>query len=135
VISASVIADKPEDAGALVTVLNVLSPEEGKALVATIPRAEYMLIAANGRIIKSDGWKKLETASALSAAKTTASVSKDKLWDPKYELALNLELASLEGMRVHRPYVAIWVLNADKKPVRQISLWYNKLKYLVEMRS
>jgi thiamine biosynthesis lipoprotein len=135
VISASVIADKPEDAGALATALNVLSPEEGKALVATVPGAEYMLITADGRTIESDGWKKLETAPAPSAAKTTASVSKDKLWDPKYELAINLELASLEGMRVHRPYVAIWVLNADKKPVRQISLWYNKPKYLDEMRS
>ena len=135
VISASVIADKPEDAGALATALNVLNPEEGKALVATVPGAEYMLITVDGRTIESDGWKKLETASAPSVAKTTVSVSKDKLWDPKYELAINLELASLEGLRVHRPYVAIWVLNADKKPVRQISLWYNKPKYLDEMRS
>ncbi len=135
VISASVIADKPEDAGALATVLNVLSPEEGKALVATIPGAEYMLITADGRTIESDGWKKLKIASPPSSAKTIASIFKDKLWDTKYELAINLELASLEGIRVHRPYVAVWVLDADKKPVRQISLWYNKPKYLDEMRS
>jgi thiamine biosynthesis lipoprotein len=79
--------------------------------------------------------EKAGNGASTVGSKTTASVSKDKLWDPKYELAINLELASLEGMRVHRPYVAIWVLNADKKPVRQISLWYNKPKYLDEMRS
>ena len=61
--------------------------------------------------------------------------TKDKLWDPKYELAINLELATIEGMRVHRPFVAVWVVDENKKPLRQIALWYNKPRWLNEMRS
>jgi hypothetical protein len=45
-------------------------------------------------------------------------------------VALTLELATQEGARTHRPFVAVWVADANKKPVRQIALWYNKPKYL-----
>ena len=48
---------------------------------------------------------------------------------------IKLELAQLEGMRVHRPYVAVWIVDKDKKPVKSIALWYNKAKYLDEMTS
>lgn len=135
VISATVIADKATDAGALATALNVLSPEEGKQLVAAVPGAEYMLITADGKRIESAGWKKLEMPGAKPFNNAAATIAKDKFWDPDYELAINIELATIEGMRVHRPYVAVWVLDADKKPVRQIALWYNKPKYLNDMHA
>ncbi|MEO5995393.1 MAG: DUF2271 domain-containing protein [Chitinophagaceae bacterium] len=57
------------------------------------------------------------------------------MWDPNYEVVINLELATIGGMRVHRPFVAVWVADGDKKPVRQLALWYNKPKWLNEMRS
>ncbi|HTD40715.1 MAG TPA: DUF2271 domain-containing protein [Mucilaginibacter sp.] len=135
VISATVIADSATDAGALATALNVLSPWEGQKLVASIPGAEYMLITADGKQIESDGWKKAQIIEAKPAVKPVPLMSKDKLWDINYELAINLELATIEGMRVHRPYVAVWVVDENKKPVRQITLWYNKPRYLHEMRS
>ncbi|MDO7886568.1 DUF2271 domain-containing protein [Hymenobacter cheonanensis] len=134
VISASVIADKATDAGALATALNVLSPEEAPALVATVPGAEYMLLTADGRRLESTGWKKAELPAPQASIKNTAPVAKDKLWDPSYEVAVNLELATTEGARVHRPFVAVWVVDSKKKPVRQIALWYNKPKYLHDMR-
>lgn len=55
--------------------------------------------------------------------------------DFNYELVINLELATIEGMRVHRPFVAVWIVNQDKKPLRQIALWYNKPRWLNEMGS
>ena len=67
--------------------------------------------------------------------KNAQAKNKDKLWDPNYELAINLELATIEGMRVHRPFVAVWVVDEKKKPLRQIALWYNKPRWLNEMRS
>ena len=63
------------------------------------------------------------------------AAAKEKLWNPDYELAINLELATIEGMRVHRPFVAIWIVDEKKQPVRQIALWYNKPRWLNEMRS
>jgi thiamine biosynthesis lipoprotein len=135
VISSTVIADKATDAGALATALSVLSPEEGKQLVAKVPGAEFMLITADGKEIESTGWKNAAMPSKKGTVNNVPAVAADKLWDPNYELAINLELATIEGMRVHRPYVAVWVVDANKKPVRQIALWYNKTKYLDEMHS
>ncbi|GAB2973259.1 hypothetical protein GCM10027049_04100 [Mucilaginibacter puniceus] len=135
VISATVIADNATDAGALATALNVLSPEEGKKLVASVPGAEYFLITVDGKQIESNGWKKAKLEVEKEIVNTLPYNAKDKLWDPNYELAINLELATIGGFRVNRPFVAIWVVDADKKPVKQIALWYNKPKYLTDMRS
>lgn len=135
VISATVVTDNATDAGALATALNVLNPEQGKELVESIPGAEYMLITADGKQIESDGWKKIELPETIKAVKQIPADSKEKLWDPAYELAIDLELATIEGMRVHRPFVAVWVVDEKKKPLRQIALWYNKPRWLNEMRS
>lgn len=135
VISATVVADKATDAGALATALNVLSLEDGKQLVASISGAEYMLMTADGKQIKSEGWEKIELKKPMPSVKATPLAANEKLWDPKYELAINLELATIDGMRVHRPFVAVWLVDENKKPVRQIALWYNKPRWLNEMRS
>jgi FAD:protein FMN transferase len=135
VISATVVANNSTDAGALATALNVLSPDQGKQLVASIPGAEYMLITVDGKQMESDGWKKIKLPETKNTVKDVPVISKDKVWDPNYELAINLELATIEGMRVHRPFVAIWVVDEKKKPLRQIALWYNKPRWLNEMRS
>ena len=135
VISATVIADKSTDAGALATALNVLNPEEVKQLVATVPGAEYMLITSDGKQIESEGWKRAEMPETKPAIKNVPLTDQNKLWDPNYELVINLELATIGGMRVHRPFVAVWVTDENKKPVRQIALWYNKPRWLNEMRS
>ncbi|MBK5271571.1 MAG: DUF2271 domain-containing protein [Bacteroidia bacterium] len=135
VISATVISNNATDAGALATALNVLDPEEGKKLVASIHGAEYMLITADGKQVESDGWKNVAIQEKEKSIKPITYTTKDKFWDPKYELAINLELATIEGMRVHRPFVAIWVVDENKKPLRQVGLWYNKPRWLNEMRS
>jgi FAD:protein FMN transferase len=135
VISATVVADNATDAGALATAFNVLTPEESKVLAATVPHAEFMLITSDGKRVESNGWKALEIPLAKPVSpKSINLLSADKAWDPNYELLINLELSQIEGMRVHRPYVAVWVIDEDKKPVRSIALWYRKLKYLDEMR-
>ncbi|HCL05569.1 MAG TPA: DUF2271 domain-containing protein [Chitinophagaceae bacterium] len=135
VISATVIADNATDAGALATALNVLSPKEGEELVASIPGAEYMLITADGKRIKSDGWDEINPAATVEPANTRSVTAAAKDWDTKYELAINLELATIEGTRIRRPFVAVWVTDADKKPVRLLALWFNKPKWLNDMRS
>jgi thiamine biosynthesis lipoprotein ApbE len=135
VISATVVADCATDAGALATALNVLSPAKGKQLVASIAGAEYMLITADGRQIESDGWKKIKLPETKNTVKNIQVAGKDNLWDLNYELAISLELATIEGMRVNRPFVAVWVVDETKKPLRQIALWYNKPRWLNEMRS
>lgn len=135
VISATVIAANATDAGALATALNVLDEAEGRTLVASVPGAEYMLITADGKQIESKGWNNMELTELKPAIEKASSAVKEKLWDPAYELAINLELATIPGMRVHRPFVAVWVTDENKKPVRQIALWFNKPRWLNDMRS
>ena len=122
VISSTVIADNAVDAGALATALNVLTPEEARQLVATVAGAEYMLITADGKQFESEGWKLAEITKAAPEPKNVPVVSGDKLWDPNYEVVINLELSTLPGIRVHRPFVAVWVVDENKKAVRRIAL-------------
>lgn len=60
---------------------------------------------------------------AMAMAKPAA-----KKWDTSYELAVDYEIASQEGRRSHRPFVAIWVLDKAGNPVRTLSLQYNPPK-------
>ncbi len=137
VISATVVASRATDAGALATAFNVLSPAESQKLAASIPGTDYLLVLNNGKKIESAGWKALQISETPSASipEPAVSMGKDKTWDPKYELTIGLNLRQIEGMRVQRPFVAIWVTDKDSKPVRNISLWYRQPRYLNELRT
>ncbi|MES2375874.1 MAG: DUF2271 domain-containing protein [Bacteroidota bacterium] len=134
VISATVVADNATDAGALATAFNVLTPDESQLLATTVPHAEYMLITSEGKRVESKGWQAMEIPAVAQPAKVN-TITADNSWDPNYELVIKLELREIEQIRVHSPYVAIWVVDKDKKPVRNIALWYRKPKYLQDMGS
>ena len=143
IISSTVIARNPAEAGALATALSVLAPEESARLVASMPGVEYLLIRKNGERIESGGWSALEAAPAPqrmvlrpAAAYMPVSARPDaSQWDPKFALTVAIELNLIEGYRVHRPYVAVWIEDADHAPVRTIALWFAKYKYLRELRA
>lgn len=46
-------------------------------------------------------------------------------WDDRFEMIIDIEINQPEGRRYNRPYVAVWVEDADGKPVRTLSLWVN----------
>jgi hypothetical protein len=50
------------------------------------------------------------------------------------ELVVNVEVARIEAPRVHRPYVAIWIENEDKFPIRTVALWSEKPKYNSDLK-
>jgi hypothetical protein len=56
------------------------------------------------------------------------------MWDPAFELKVNLELARISGARARRPYVAVWIEDKDKFPVRTLGLWLEKTRWLPELR-
>ncbi len=135
VISATVIANSATDAGALATAFNVLSLKESKKLAETILDAEYLIITKDGKRIESKGWKALVDPSFLTRENKIKPVvnSAEKLWDPKFELAINFEFNAIEG-NGHRPFAAIWVENEAKQPIRNLALWYNKTKWIPDLR-
>jgi thiamine biosynthesis lipoprotein len=134
ILSSTVVAADPSDAGALATAFSVLTPEESACAAASIRGVEYLLIARDGRRIASPGWSRLETAFAPAVAEPVPQEAAG-LWDPNNELTITLELARIEGSRARRPYVAVWIEDKDKFPVRTIALWEQKPRWLPELRA
>ena len=44
-------------------------------------------------------------------------------WNKQLELLVNLEINASEGGRYRRPYIAVWVEDAEGYPVRTLTLW------------
>jgi len=132
VISATVVSPNATDAGALATAFNVLTPDESAALAATIPGTEFLLVTRSGQQIKSKGWDAL-TVPDLSVGANTVKPAANQ-WDDNFEVVVNIELAQLPGF-ARRPFAAVWVVDEDNKPVRTIAVWYNKDRWLHELRA
>ena len=137
VISATVVAPSATDAGALATAFNVLSLEESKTLATTVKDAEYLIITKDGKRVESKGWNKLVDPTIKEAkpeASSPVMYGAEKPWDAKYELAVTFEMNAIAG-NSHRPFAAIWVENESKVAVRNLALWYNKTKWVPDLRN
>lgn len=137
VISSTVVASNATDAGALATAFSILTPSESQSLASTIPGTDYLLVLKDGTRISSRGWRQLErtpvVAPAPKARATAAAQSKDQ-WDASMELAVNFEIPVLGGA-AKRPFIAIWIEDADKYPVRTLALWYHEDRWLPELKA
>ncbi|WP_100611184.1 DUF2271 domain-containing protein [Confluentibacter lentus] len=131
IISATVIANNAIDAGALATAFNIMTIEESTQLANQFPDVAYLIINKDGKRIESDNWKSVEITKQNN---TDITIAKDGQWNPAYELTINLELAQFNGP-YRRPFVAIWIENQDKTPVRNLLVWYNKPKWLRDLKA
>jgi hypothetical protein len=147
VISSTVVAPSPADAGALATAFSILTPAESQQLAAATPGVEYLLVDKSGKRIASAGWNRMESAPrparthavstpvAPTSVQTPASArGASALWDPTMELAINFEIPALAG-RAQRPFIAVWIEDADKFPVRTLALWYHEDRFLPEVKA
>jgi thiamine biosynthesis lipoprotein ApbE len=132
VISSTVAAPSAADAGAMATAFSVLTPAESQRLAAAIPDVDYLIVTRTGQRFASAAWTKLGLA-LLPAAAAPAPAA-PAAWDPSLELTVAVELAQF-ARNVHRPYLAVWVENESMMPVRTLALWYDKDRYLVEMKA
>lgn len=62
-------------------------------------------------------------AVSLTGLSALAQVKAAPSWKSGYEVAIDFEINQPEGGRYHRPYVAVWIEDADGKAVRSLSLW------------
>ena len=139
ILSATVIARQPVDAGALATAFCVLTAEESSHLAATIPGTEFLLITAEGARVASPGWGRYQAQASpptlTAAAKPAASPSPaPQPADAGMELDITFDLAQ-NGGGARRPYVAVWIEDKDRFPVRTLALWYKKERWLPDLRS
>ncbi len=149
VSAATVVAERGADADALAKICGVLEPEESLRLVKSLPGVECLILTADGQVIRSAGWHRLErprpallamarqrdaasSAVKVAAEEKTADKAKNEpkgtsrpLWNKEFELIVNLEInhPEAEKGRYRRPYVAIWVEDSEGKAVRTLALW------------
>ena len=126
VASATVVARDNVTANALATTLCVLSPEEGLRLVRQTPGASCLLVCADGSQVRSDGWTGRDVSRAPAAECTAAPANP---WPAGYETSITLTLTEQKTTKYRRPYVAVWIEDADGKPVRSLACWGNASKY------
>src|SRR6185312_10693735 len=137
VVSSTVIASNPGDAGALATAFSVLKPSESAKLAASMPGVAYLLVKKNGERVINNEWRSYEVAAVTKPAVSRAAfaaAAPGGLWDPSMVLTIDFEIAQPRGF-AKRPFVAAWVEDADRFQVRTIALWYQKDRYLTEMKS
>ena len=145
IISSTVVAPNPADAGALATAFSVLTPAESARVASTIPDAEYLLVKKSGALVTSKGWSSLEAPPAPAAASvrfvptfqtvSAQAQSTSRTWNPEYQLDIGVELARIEGDRVTRPFLVIWIEDLDGTPraharplVCEVSVIWNELR-------
>jgi thiamine biosynthesis lipoprotein ApbE len=141
VIGATVVAPRAVDAGALATAFCVLSPQESRKLAASVPGAEYMLETKDGARLVSAGWNGLHSgrvqmvAAAVAQNHSAAPPASVGLWNSAYELTVNVEIPQTQGFGARRPYVAVWIEDKDRYPVRTLAVWFQKERWLNELRA
>ncbi|MBL8738991.1 MAG: DUF2271 domain-containing protein [Planctomycetes bacterium] len=141
VLGASVVAKDTATADALATLLCVLGPKDGLALLAEFPSAEGVLVTADGKQHQSPGFAALlDPATAPAAVAAPAAPIDPKAWPPGFALQVDFEIKAPanSGTRGRggwkRPYVAVWIEDITGAPVRTLALWYDNDRWLRDLR-
>jgi hypothetical protein len=106
---------------------------------AAVRASSFALVLADSRRIESAGWPALTTnrpaQPVVASPVATLYAAEQGSWDAGWRLNISLELARMSGM-TRRPYLAVWIEDKDKFPVRTVALWYDgKSRYLPELRA
>ncbi len=126
--SVSVIAPRSADADALATAFNVLPPEESLRLAESLKDVECLIVTRDNDILTSSGWDRFE-AGAQAPLLAFADEPKPAGARPASSGATTRAGGELHDQparasrRYRRPYVALWISDAEGKPVRYLILW------------
>ena len=122
ILSATVAAHDAATAGALATAFAVLPLNESVRLAQAVAAdVDYLMIDRSGRRVASPRWAGMAAAAAPAPTAATG------------ELVVQLELARIEG-RYKRPFVAIWIEDKDKFPLRTVALWFDRPRWLPDLK-
>ncbi|MFO0852643.1 MAG: DUF2271 domain-containing protein [Gemmataceae bacterium] len=129
VAGATVVAADSVTANVLATSLCVLGPAAGLALIARIPNAACLIVTPDGREHRSPNFVGFERPVELLADDPKGEAKTGGPWPADYEATVKLTLPTMTG-RYRRPYVAVWVEDADGKPVRTVTVWGNSPRWV-----
>src|SRR6185436_14421093 len=73
-------------------------------------------------------------AASVVAPAPAQAPARGAQWDPTMELSINFEIPVLGGGAL-RPFIAVWIEDSDKYPVRTLALWYHEDRFLTEFKA
>jgi FAD:protein FMN transferase len=124
VASATVVAHDAASANALATALCVLNPDAGLQLIEATPGSAALLVGADGKVRRSSGLAEVFVKADTPAEK----------WPENNELTIAVTLVKpTTGRKIERPYVAVWIEDADGKAVKTLGVWGRDRKYLKDL--
>ena len=118
-ISVSVIAPTATAADAVATALNVMTIEDALLWCESHDEYDCLIVDSMGKQYRSAGWpteKKVDESIRLVSTGV-------QQWAPDAKLTVSFEINRQSTTRYRRPYVAVWVEDADGFPVRTLVLW------------
>lgn len=135
IISATVVDKDPVTAGALATSFTILSVEEVEKIAANYEGLAYCLVTKDGDVIENEAWRKIETGKTVSTIEKTKPdhAGTQLSWKKNHEVAIDFTLAKFEGQS-RRPYVAVWIEDANGIMVKTLAVWINKPRWLPDLR-
>ncbi len=126
-LEATVIAPRGLDADALAKVMSVLEPEESLAIARALPGVEFLVVTGDRRLIRTAGFARLEQAAGQARREPEPAASKAAEDWQGFELEVGYEINQpAAGGRYRRPYVVVWVEDAQGKSVRTLILWVSQ---------
>lgn len=142
VLGASVIAKDTATADVLATILCVLGPERGFAVLAKTEGAEAVVVTKDGVVHESKGFAALVTSPPTTAAPTPAAATtgESRAWPADWALRVDFEIKApaTEGSGRRggwkRPYVAVWIEDAIGDPARTLCLWLEDRRWQRDLR-
>lgn len=133
VTSSSALAPDAAQADALATVFSILDPGESARLAAATPGTGFLVVTADGATVRSARWPGSvgETMALLAEPAAAEGAS----WGDTFELNVEFEIATPRTSRRYaRPYVAIWLEDAEGRSVRTLLVWYDRPRWLPDLR-
>lgn len=126
--AATVIADRAADADALATAFMVMAPEKSVAFADRTPGVAAHLVTASGAQTASELWDRLKSVAGGVRDRVTSTASSPAVqrpgpaWPSGFRLDVSYEVPEIRSARYRRPYVAIWVTDANDNVVRTLLL-------------
>jgi thiamine biosynthesis lipoprotein ApbE len=127
--SSAVIAADAVTANALALAMCILGPRDGASLISRHGAAA--VVVEEDQTTHEIG--SVPTIDMPARSHGNRAAKEAAGWPADHQVTLGLVLKEHPGRRSHRPYVAVWVEDANRKAVRTLAVWGNDPKYLRDL--
>ncbi|MEM1261963.1 MAG: DUF2271 domain-containing protein [Pseudomonadota bacterium] len=118
-VASYVMAPTAITADVVATLAASLAPSDSLEWIGAQADIEALLVLPSGRQIASAGWRQSEVLNNAG---------------PMPQLSVTYEIPKVKAGKYRRPYVALWITNADRQPIRHLLLLGDSQRWAQENR-